>query len=507
MNQPIDMLLTGATGLLGHYVLAEILRATQWRVRVLVRDDEDLARSRLDRLLSELGFDLRAFAERDRFSLVRGSLPDSIDEAALDGVDTVLHAAGQTTFASTPDGEPRRTNVEGTAALLEVAARRGVRHFVQISTAFVCGDQTGHIFETFSHNPPPFCNDYERSKWEAERLVLGWADGSRIATICRPSILFGDSATGRTTSANGIYLIARATQALARAVESNDAIDRHAMPFRIPGRPGATCNLIPVDHAARRIVAIMADRHLHGRIHHITNPHPPTHGAIKRWLEEYFDIRGGQFCEEQWPLENPNDYEQLFYGFGNAVKDYFRDGLVFETQADATDGSPRPAIRREGFLQSIRYAHRKNWARTTKTPSNKRRTTVNPVVDSEWYFRNHLVDTIPRSCVARIQRLNAVVSYTIDSPTETWTCVFEGGCLSRVARGEHAEEADFGFRIARHAFSELVTGLRSPQQVFLEGQAEITGNVERALRMVPIMAEYIDEFPTSVVEPVRRTRT
>ncbi len=488
-----DILLTGATGSLGHYLLAELLSRTQARVRVLASESEASAAIRLGDLLDELGINLRSFIDSGRVRFVRGRLPDALDPSGLAGIDTVLHAAANTAFVATGEGEPEHTNVRGTAALLAAAAHHGVRHFVQISTAFVCGDETGLIAEEFSESSPPFCNDYERSKWQAEQLVRGWANDQRQATICRPSILFGDAATGRTTSADGVYLIARATDALARAVRTSSAADQHTVPLRILGSPSATCNLVPVDFTARRIVSIITDPAMHGCVHHITNSDPPTHADIKRWLEEYFDIGGGTFSNEHWPLSNPNHYEELFYALGNVVQDYFRDGLVFASRADGNGQPKRRLIDRDDFLRSLRYAHSRKWGR-------KRPAASCDGVDPEWYFEHHLADTIAQSRVARVHNLTTVVTYTIDAAPDEWTCTFDKGRLTQVVRGQRPESVEFGFTITRNAFNRLVTGEWSPQQVFLDGHADISGDVERALRMVPIIAEYIDEYPVPLVE-------
>ena len=45
-----------------------------------------------------------------------------------------------------------------------------------------------------------------------------------------------------------------------------------------------------------------------------------------------------------------------------------------------------------------------------------------------------------------------------------------------------------------------MTGRRPLQDVFFHGSAEMFGDVERALKMVPIIGEFVKEFPVSEME-------
>jgi len=486
------MFMTGATGFLGHYMLAGLLSGTEAKVRVLLRPHGDSER-RLERLLADLGIDLHQFRMQGRVEITEGVLPYAFEASCLEGIDTVVHAAANTRFHADGTGEPAGTNVEGTRVLLDRAAECGVRHFVYISTAYVCGAQSGRIREAFTSPPSGFCNEYERSKWMGEKLVDQWRRPGRVATICRPAILFGDSHTGRTTALGGIYLIARATEILARAVADDPKADRREIPLRILGRHSATCNLVPVDWAAGRIVDILREPGRHGRIHHVTNPAPPTHAEIKHWLEEYFDIAGGRFSELPWPLPDANHYEDLFYSLGNIVRDYFRDGLVFESRHACVLPQPPRLVNRDLFIRSIRYAQSRNWGREPlrKGPA------LGPTspVDPRSYFESFLPQSVPRSCVARVHSLTTVVRFIIDRPRREWVCRYESGRLAEVRRDGDGIREEFGFTVTSGAFADLVGGRRSLQSVFFSGEADIFGNVEKALRMVPVMAAFIEEFP------------
>ncbi len=500
----INVFLTGATGFLGHRVLAELLSKPHVRCRVLLRPPISKSAARLDRLLLEIDLRLSSLIADKRITLVEGSLPDSLTLADLSGVDLVLHAAGQTTFHANGSGEPMRTNVDGTRALLSVAGEAEIPRFVFVSTAYVCGEQVGHLPEVFYPTMPPIRNDYERSKWEAERLVWNWGTRCGVATICRPSILFGDSQTGRASAMKGLYLVAKATEILARAMDDNHAladrhaIDRHQISLRILGRSSATCNVVPIDWAARQIARIALEPASESSVHHVTNPDPPTHQEVKGWLEDYFDIAGGQFSDETWPLCDANHYEDLFYSLGNICLDYFRNGLTFESRCASDVTLGKRLIDGASFARCLKYAQATNWCRTASSKH-----TLHPPaghLDPSWYFECFLPQVVPRSVVAKVEELTAVVQYTITSPIGgSWISRFERGQLkeTHAIPAPDALKPEFEYRLSYEDLVDIVSCRKPLQDVFFHGSAEMLGDVERALKMVPIIGEFLKEFPVT----------
>lgn len=111
------------------------------------------------------------------WTVVRGDVLEPAGyESALDGVDTVFHAAAATGKA--PAARHERVNVEGTRRLLDAARRRGVRRFVYLSSIAV----------TFTHKAR---YPYARTKEAAEALVRA----SGLDTIVvRPTIVVGPGA-------------------------------------------------------------------------------------------------------------------------------------------------------------------------------------------------------------------------------------------------------------------------------------------------------------------------
>jgi nucleoside-diphosphate-sugar epimerase len=497
MNRdPIEVFLTGATGFLGHYVLAELLAQPHVRCRVLLRSPISASSARLDRLLADIGLNLSGLIADKRIVPVEGGLPDSVGPSELSGVDLVLHSAGNTTFRANGSGEPTKTNIDGTRALLSAAAGAGIPHFVFVSTAYVCGERVGHLPEAFCSTVPPVRNDYERSKWEAERLVWDWGERWGVATICRPSILFGDSRTGRASAMKGLYLVAKATEILARAMDGNQEEDRHQISLRILGRSDATCNVVPIDWAARQIAGISLEPATESSVHHVTNPDPPTHQEVKGWLEEYFDIAGGRFSDATWPLTDANHHEDLFYSLGNICLDYFRNGLTFESRCAGELSPGHRLIDGASFARCMKYAQATNWCRAPRDGDDSRRPTGS--LDPAWYFERFLPEAVPRSVVAKVEELTAIVQYTITGPVGgRWVSRFERGRLEETRAVPTTLKPEFEYRLSYEDLVDVVACRRPLQDVFFHGSAEIFGEVERALKMVPIIGEFLKEFPVN----------
>ena len=96
-------------------------------------------------------------------------------------VSEVVHGAASVSFELGLEAT-WAINVTGSRRVLEFAERcqrvtGGLRRFTYISTAYVAGEHAGSFSEDDLEVGQCFRNPYERSKFEAERiLALAWAD-------------------------------------------------------------------------------------------------------------------------------------------------------------------------------------------------------------------------------------------------------------------------------------------------------------------------------------------
>jgi nucleoside-diphosphate-sugar epimerase len=230
------LLLTGATGFVGGEVLLRVLERTDREVVLPVRGD---APARVGDVLRRLG----AARHAGRVHAIPAEAPWPL----RDDIDVVVHAAASVRF-DLPLEQARAANVEGTRAVLDQSRRcPNLERVVHVSTAYVAG---------------PARNTYEQSKDEAEGVVrasgLPWQ-------VVRPSIVVGDSRTGWTTSFNVIYVPLRAfSRGLLRA---------------IPGDPSAVVDVVPVDHVADGLLALL-DEPVGGTHQVVAGPRAGTVGEL-----------------------------------------------------------------------------------------------------------------------------------------------------------------------------------------------------------------------------------
>ena len=166
-------LVTGAGGFLGSHI-TELLVEDGERPRVLVRPGDSvtaLAESEVEIHSGELG---------DPAAL----------EAALSGVERVLHCAARTGPWG-PEAEYQRTNVRGLEALVRTALAAGVRRLVHVSSITVHGnDVRGWADESAPLRDEP--NPYSRSKVAGERVLERMIrDEGAPVTIVRPGWIYG----------------------------------------------------------------------------------------------------------------------------------------------------------------------------------------------------------------------------------------------------------------------------------------------------------------------------
>jgi uncharacterized protein YbjT (DUF2867 family) len=155
------ILITGATGYIGRHLVARLVAQGE-RPRCLVRE-----MNRAKRILPT-----------DKVELVQGATtsPASLD-AAVQGVDTIVHAAFLTADRKQSTGnEYEKTNVQGTANLIQAAKKAGVKRIIEIGGLGTRPDKPG---------------SYMQGRYLAEKMLkesgLDW-------TIIQPSVLFGKNA-------------------------------------------------------------------------------------------------------------------------------------------------------------------------------------------------------------------------------------------------------------------------------------------------------------------------
>ncbi|HEY3883630.1 MAG TPA: SDR family oxidoreductase, partial [Vicinamibacterales bacterium] len=239
MSAP-QMLLTG-TGTIGREILAALLRSTDARVAVLMRHRvRRPVAMRAAALFDALGL---AREERARVEVLRGdvTLPalglDGVTQARLaESLEGIVHTAAATSLMA-DRALCDAVNRGGTANALMLAERcfsaGHLARFVHVSTALVTGgDSRGRIREDELPVAPVHANNYEWSKYEAERIVRAAMHAGLPVTIVRPSMVVGAGEYGRGRDLTLLY-------PLMRVIASGGVT-------RLPADPGASVHLAPL---------------------------------------------------------------------------------------------------------------------------------------------------------------------------------------------------------------------------------------------------------------------
>ncbi|GAB6094454.1 hypothetical protein JCM14469_07060 [Desulfatiferula olefinivorans] len=280
-----NVLLTGATGFLGAYILRDLLEKTDALVFCLVRSPNGVdAFDRLRSNLRRFGIWKEAYTPRimplcgDLAEPLMGLDPETYNDLAC-LIDRVVHNGAMVNFSYSYD-LLKRANVTGTRHVLEFTACRQLKFLYYVATI--------GVFETLTPLSPEAVDDdhplpeperlyygYARSKWVAEKLVTACRDQGLSVTIFRPGPIYGSSDGGSLNTDDFFCRMIRACVSLGAVPE---------LDVRLDG--------IPVDQVSRALVSLSLDSSMSGRTINLVHPRPVPAGELTDYLRSYgYDVR------------------------------------------------------------------------------------------------------------------------------------------------------------------------------------------------------------------------
>ena len=156
-------------------------------------------------------------------------------------------------------------NVNGTKNVNQMARSiKNLGHYHHVSTCYVAGKRTGHIFEHELQHEAGFRNYYEETKYLAEIEVDSLKEELPV-TIHRPSVVCGDSETGETAKFDGIYYL---VNYLLRWPKGLSLLNI--------GNKDVSLNLVPVDFVVEALAALATEKEAIGKTLQIADPFPLT---------------------------------------------------------------------------------------------------------------------------------------------------------------------------------------------------------------------------------------
>jgi amino acid adenylation domain-containing protein/thioester reductase-like protein len=238
-NQPACIFLTGASGFLGSYLLAELLRRTRAEIVCLARAAS-----------VEEGKYRPAAARSDRVRVVIGDVarpnlgltPAAWQELA-GRVDTIWHVAAHVNLVMDYEAL-RAANLLGTGEVLRLAATGSVKrlHYLSTLSVFVASDRN---YGALREDDPLASTrwvfgGYAQSKWAAEWLARRAAGRAGPVAVYRPGLITGDSTTGKGSTSDFLTLFLRGLVHLGCL----PPVDRRSL----------LLDVTPVDYCARALV-------------------------------------------------------------------------------------------------------------------------------------------------------------------------------------------------------------------------------------------------------------
>lgn len=257
---------TGPTGIVGSAVVARLLDDPEMRVLALVRADSmRAAAERLDETLARLGVTETTVGDSGRLCTIAGDVEmprfglEKLEYEKLAASCThLIHCAGAVRM-TLPLEAARRSAVDSVGNVLQLAqtvADAGKLAKIDIvSTVGVAGRKHRLLREEWIGAEHRFHNTYEQAKAEAEQVVHDAVRRGMPVTVHRPSMVVGDSRTGRILRFQVFYhlvefLSGRRTMGL------------------LPDFGKASLDIVPVDFVAEAVVRSNATRATTGSVLH-----------------------------------------------------------------------------------------------------------------------------------------------------------------------------------------------------------------------------------------------
>ena len=357
--------LTGATGLLGSYLLKDLLRRDIPVLALIRSSRRESAKQRIEGILRR--FETQLGRALPRPVIMESDLhkPElGLNMAQIhwisQHVESILHNAASLTFVADESGEPYASNVKGMQHVLQLCQSANIRKFHHVSTCYVCGLRQGVVLESELDEGQEFGNDYEKSKVEAEKMVRSCRFIDSL-TVFRPAIIVGDRHTGYTPTFHGFYAPIKIVLPFADPVKTTDndfARYSDVLGMKLSDRK----NFVPVDWISQVMTHVISHPELHDKTYHLS-------AANRVKIEEMGKvIIEGIKKYVKRDAAHPGitaDFDQVlktFSGQMGVYKAYWKDDPEFDmtNTIQAAPHLPPPMMTHDTLLTLVRYAMQSN---------------------------------------------------------------------------------------------------------------------------------------------------
>ncbi len=275
-----NILLTGAGGFLGIYLLRELLTTTNAKVYCLIRRGEfDTAAKRLLSTIQKFKLEDDISLSNRRIIAIPGDisfdhfgLPLEQYNNLLEKIDLIYHCGAQVNIMAAYH-KLRGSNVQGTLEIIKFATRKVDKpiHYVSTLSAACRKDRDGRLAEDFPDDQyDTLFGGYAISKWISERLLTEIKNRGLPITIYRSGYISGQSNNGMTNTNDALLLLIKGCIQLGYAPEMNEKI-----------------TILPVDFVSKAIVGISLNYPDKAAIYHLDHPVGIEWRDLIAWVNEY----------------------------------------------------------------------------------------------------------------------------------------------------------------------------------------------------------------------------
>ena len=279
-----SILLTGANGFLGCFLLKELLEQSQADIYCLIRAEGE--KEAYKRLFDAMCYyRLEKFLDCERIHPVIGDLGK--DQFGLEEeyywelcekVDMVVHSGAVVNFVYNYE-MLRNENVIGTGRILKFASTKKIKpvHFISSIAIFGVGAKETEVDEMFPLNISELPRSgYNQTKWAADVLVNNARKAGLPCNIYRVGNVCGDSVNGICQTKDFIWMLFKV------GIEMQTFAEYYRLPFA----------MTPVDCVANSIVGLV----LHGKQnenYHVMSGKSVIYQQLLEWIRSFgyqFDI-------------------------------------------------------------------------------------------------------------------------------------------------------------------------------------------------------------------------
>ncbi|WP_223278611.1 non-ribosomal peptide synthetase family protein, partial [Nostoc sp. 'Peltigera membranacea cyanobiont' 232] len=264
VSEPSAIFLTGATGFVGAFLLAELLQQTQADIYCLVRAANFTAgKQRLQEnlkayLLWEESFNSRIIPVLGDLSQPLFGLSDEQFHLMAGKIDLIYHNGALVNHLY-PYALLKAANVRGTEEVLRLASQIKIKPVHFISTVSVFASDEYFKLEVVQENDPlehsqGLPGGYAQSKWVAEKIVMMARDRGLPCSIYRLGRITWHSQTGVWNPNDMLYRFIKSCIQLKSAPEMNSMVE-----------------ITPVDYFTKALIHLSQQPESLGKAFHLIN--------------------------------------------------------------------------------------------------------------------------------------------------------------------------------------------------------------------------------------------